>query len=295
MNPKLKKTLLTALKITVSLSLMVWVLWQLDWVEINLMFQKANIFFFGLAIVFYIVSQMLSVVRFNLFVRKAGIRISFMPNSQLYLLGMFYNFFIPGGIGGDAYKVYTLSKAYKKSLKSLGKVVFLDRFVGLIAIGFIIVLLVSFIEVPFPDYLKWTGITLGILGTSFILRLTHKFFHTHKKRILLGFLYSIIIQSLQLVSVWCIMNSFGVKDDVVIYLTMFLVSSVLSIISFAGLGIREAVFYYGAHWFNFNEDISAIVALSFSLMTAFISFLGIIYLFKKIPLGNPSFNSNKSD
>lgn len=295
MNPKLKKTLLTALKITVSLSLMVWVLWQLDWVEINLMFQKANIFFFGLAIVFYIVSQMLSVVRFNLFVRKAGIRISFMSNSQLYLLGMFYNFFIPGGIGGDAYKVYTLSKAYKKSLKSLGKVVFLDRFVGLIAIGFIIVLLVSFIEVPFPDYLKWTGITLGILGTSFILRLTHKFFHTHKKRILLGFLYSIIIQSLQLVSVWCIMNSFGVKDDVVIYLTMFLVSSVLSIISFAGLGIREAVFYYGAHWFNFNEDISAIVALSFSLMTAFISFLGIIYLFKKIPLGNPSFNSNKSD
>lgn len=265
-----------------------WVLRQLDWKHIGEIFQKANISFFVLSIVFYIASQLVSVVRFNLFIRKVGIRISFWTNSQLYLLGMFYNFFIPGGIGGDAYKVYLLSKAYKKSLKTLGKIVFLDRFIGLLAIGFGIVFLLMFIEIPFPAYLKWIAIVVGFIGVIIILRLTNRFFHTHKKRIYLGFLYSIIVQGLQLISVWCIMQSFGVEGNTIIYLIMFLVSSVLGIVSFAGLGIREAVFYYGAHWFNFNENTSAIIALSFSLMTAAISFIGIIFIFKKISLQNSS-------
>jgi len=284
-NPKLKKSLVTALKITVSLSLMIWVLSKLDWIQIGRVFREANVFYFLAAVVFFIASQFVSVSRFNIFVRTAGIRISFWTNSQLYLLGMFYNFFIPGGIGGDAYKAYMLSKAYKKSLKSLGKIVFLDRFVGLVAIGFAICVMLAFVEIPHYNYLKWIFIVLGILGTAIILRYTHKFFHTHKKRILIGFIYSVLVQGLQILSVWCIMNSFDVQGDAFIYLVMFLVSSVLSIISFAGLGIREAVFYYGAHWFNFDEDISAVIAFSFSIMTMAVSFLGVIYLFKQIPLG----------
>lgn len=291
MNPKLKKTLLTILKIAVSLILMVWVLRQLDWEHIGEIFQEANVFFFGLSIIFYVSSQLVSVARFNLFVRKTGIRISFWTNSQLYLLGMFYNFFIPGGIGGDAYKAYVLSKTYKKSLKSLGKVVFLDRFIGLLAIGFVACLLIIFIKIPFADYLKWIIITIGLIGILVILKLTNKIFHTHKKRIYLGFLYSILVQGLQLLSVWCIMQSFAVHENTIIYLVMFLISSVLGIVSFAGLGIREAVFYYGAHWFSFNENISAIIALSFSLMTAAISFLGIIFIFKKIQFPNSSKSS----
>lgn len=288
MNPKLKKSLLTALKIGVSLSLMIWVLSKLDWTQIGVVFKKADILFFILAIIFFVASQLVSVFRFDLFLRKEGVRISFWVNAQLYLLGMFYNFFIPGGVGGDAYKAYVLSKAYNKSLKSLGKIVFLDRFIGLVAIGFTISILLIFIEVPIHQYLKWLGVILGFLGTLIILKLSNKFFHTHKKRISIGFIYSIFIQVLQLICVWCILKSFNIEGNILMYLTMFLISSILSIISFAGLGIREAVFYYGAHWYHFNEDTSAVIALSFSLMTAAISFLGIIFLFKKIQLENSS-------
>lgn len=286
MNPKLKKSLLTALKIGISLILMIWVLSKLDWTQIGMMFREVNVFYFFLSIIAFVLSQLVAVFRFNLFVRNIGIRISFWTNSQLYLLGMFYNFFIPGGIGGDAYKVYLLSKAYKKSLKTLGKIVFLDRFIGLLAIAFGIVFLIMFIEIPFPEYLKWIAVIGGFIGILIVLKLTNKFFHTHKKRIHLGFLYSIVSQIFQLLCVWLIMQSFGIEGNTIIYLTMFLVSSILSIVSFAGIGIREAVFYYGAHWFNFNEDVSTIIALSFSLMTMAVSFFGIIYLFKKIPLGN---------
>lgn len=261
---------------------MVWVLSKLDWTQIGMMFRKVNIFYFLLSVVFFILSQLVAVFRFNIFVRNIGIRISFLTNSKLYLVGMFYNFFIPGGIGGDAYKIFLLSKAYKKSLKSLGKIVFLDRFIGLVAIGFAICVLLIFIEIPFPNYIKWIAVLGGISGVLIILRLTNKFFHTHKKRIHLGFIYSVISQCMQLLSIWCIMQSFNIEGNTIIYLTMFLVSSILSIVSFAGIGIREAVFYYGAHWFKFNEDTSTVIALSFSLMTMTISFLGIIFVFKQI-------------
>lgn len=288
MNPKLKKSLLTALKIGVSLSLMIWVLSKLDWTQIGVVFTKADILFFILAIIFFVASQLVSVFRFDLFLRKEGVRISFWVNAQLYLLGMFYNFFIPGGVGGDAYKAYVLSKAYNKSLKSLGKIVFLDRFIGLVAIGFTISILLIFIEVPIHQYLKWLGVVLGFLGTLIILKLSNKFFHTHKKRIYLGFLYSVLSQIFQLLCILCIIKSFAIEGNTIIYLTMFLISSILSIVSFAGIGIREAVFYYGAHWFNFNEDSSTIIALSFSLMTMVISFFGIIYVFKEIKFQSPN-------
>lgn len=257
---------------------MVWVLRKLDWTQIGMLFREVNVYYFFISIVFFILSQFAAVFRFNLFVRNIGIRISFWNHSKLYLLGMFYNFFIPGGIGGDAYKVFILSKAYKKSIKSLGKIAFLDRFIGLVAIGFAICVLFIFIEIPFPEYLKWILIVTGIFFIGIILRLTNKFFHTHKKRIYVGFLYSILSQCFQMLCVLFIMLAFKIDSNFIIYLTMFLVSSVLSIVSFAGIGIREAVFYYGAHWLNFNQDTSTIIALSFSLMTMAISFAGIYFV-----------------
>jgi len=256
----------------------------MDWSQIWRMTQNSNPVFLFISVFLFILSQLVSVFRFNLFLRKIGVRISFLTNSKLYLLGMFYNFFIPGGIGGDAYKVFVLSKSHQKPLKSLGQVIFLDRFMGLVAIGFMICGMFIFIQIPFPEYWKWSVAILGILAGGFILKLVIKFFHTHKKRIYLGFIYSVCIQLLQLASVWFILKSFDLEGNPMVYLLMFLVSSLLSIVSFAGLGIREAVFYYGATWFDFNPDLSASVALSFSLMTALVSFFGIIFQFRKINL-----------
>src|SRR5690625_7866997 len=87
---------------------------------------------------------------------------------------MFYNFFIPGGVGGDAYKTYLLSKSFDKSLKRIGKLVFVERFLGLIAIGFILSILSLFIKTPFT-YLINLGIFISAcLVTFFVLKLLNK-------------------------------------------------------------------------------------------------------------------------
>ncbi len=39
---------------------------------------------------------------------------------------MFYNLFLPGGIGGDAYKGYVLKKKYEVKTKSVVSILVLD-------------------------------------------------------------------------------------------------------------------------------------------------------------------------
>lgn len=283
-KPNWKKILSTAFKISVSVILIAVVLKKLDWEEISATVRKSDPFFFGAAVLLFVLSQLISVFRFDIFIRKAGVRLDFKTNTRLYLLGMFYNFFIPGGVGGDAYKAVLISKSHNKSLKRIGKIVFIERFVGILAIGFVICLLVLFIRTEIPYYWNLILSVIGIIGCFIILRLVIRFLYANPKRVYLGFYYSLLVQAAQLASVLLILKSFGVTEHYLIYLLLFLVSSVLSVISFAGVGIREAVFFYGAQIFQFNADTSTMVALSFSLMTMAVSFVGIIYMFRKINL-----------
>jgi len=283
-KPKLKKQFVTTIKILVSLGLIALVFSKLDWSGVRLILKSANPIYFAGAVIFFLISQLISIFRFNIFMRKVGVRLSFEANSKLYLLGMFYNFFLPGGVGGDAYKAFALSKSHKKSLKKIGQVVFVERFLGIVAIGFVLGLLILFLKTEYSYFWNLGIAFCGIISTIIILKLIIRFLHTYKKRVYIGFFYSVLIQIAQLICIFCILKSFGIDDNYLIYILLFLTSSILSVISFAGLGIREAVFFYGAHFFNFDQDISATVALAFSIITAIISFVGIIFLFKPIKM-----------
>lgn len=286
MNQKIKKWIINFLKIGLSAGLIYLVFSQLDWEELSGLIGSANLFYFMAAFLVFVFSHLLSVIRFNIFIRNIGIRMDFLTNTRLYLLGMFYNFFLPGGVGGDAYKVYLLKNAYQKSIKKTGQVIFVERLIGLIAICFLIALFILFIKSPFSYY--WNlglGIS-GILITLPILKLIIRFMHIYKKRVYIVFALSILIQTAQLLSVWLVLEAFHVQGHYLVYLMFFLISSILSIFSFAGVGIREAVFYYGAQWFQFNSDLSTGVALAFSVFTAVVSFSGMIYLIRPINFHN---------
>lgn len=286
MKPKLKKNLATAIKIAIS-AVLIWLVFsKMDWKQIGELLWTVNLFYFFLAIVFFLLSQIISIIRFDVFIRKIGIRMSFGVNAQLYLLGMFYNFFLPGGVGGDAYKVYLLNKSHQKSLKKIGELIFIERFIGVLAIGFMACIILFLMSAPFGEIWNFSAGILGIILTLVAIKLLVRYLHSHKKRVHLVFGYSLMVQLAQLLSVFFILSAFHIKDSYLIYMFLFLVSSVLSVISFAGIGIREAVFFYGGQWFGFNPDVSAGIALTFSLFGAVVSFFGIIYLFKPIGLKN---------
>lgn len=207
---------------------------------------------------------------------------SFANNARLYLLGMFYNFFIPGGIGGDAYKVIALNRHYDQSVKTLTTAVFFDRFIGLCAIFILICLGIVFIPIDIPLWIKVLFFSTGIIGALIGPAILGRIFTKFKEAFYPTLLISFIIQLFQIGTIVLALLATHPDHNIMVYVLIFLVSSVLSIVSFAGIGIRETVFYYAAQYLNFNPDISAGIALIFSVITLITSLFGAIYLFRKI-------------
>ena len=58
--------------------------------------------------VVYLVTQLISVVRWTVLARPVGIKTPFTDLLRYYLIGMFLNLFAPGTVGGDVSRIYYL-------------------------------------------------------------------------------------------------------------------------------------------------------------------------------------------
>jgi len=80
------------------------------------------VFFLILALIAFVISKIIASWRLKIYFKNIFIRLTEQTNLKLYWLGMYYNLFLPGSIGGDAYKVLLLKKKLaqlpKNSLKS---------------------------------------------------------------------------------------------------------------------------------------------------------------------------------
>ena len=286
MNPKTKKYIVTGLKLSISFILIYYVFFvKLHIFDILQNYKNANWFYIGLAVILYVISQALSVFRLDYYFRDINLDLSYKSNARLYFLGMFYNTFVPGGIGGDAYKVYILNKNYKISLKEISQAVFLDKIIGMFAMVLIIIFLIyltNLTEYPWIQYGALGSSLVGFIAVPFILGII---FPKHKRTFFNSMIYSIVLQLIQVGMLYFVLEGLNIHPEhFSIYLLIFLVSGILSIISFSGFGIREAVFMYAAQRFNFDETLATSAAFIFSIITISISFVGIIYLFKGVKI-----------
>src|SRR6187200_522820 len=96
--------------------------------------KKADYRWIGAAFVAYLVVELAAVIRWNILLKVQQIHLSNARVGALFLIGMFYNQFLPGGTGGDIMKSYLLLKETPgKATGALLAVVF-DRMVGLVAL-----------------------------------------------------------------------------------------------------------------------------------------------------------------
>ena len=282
MKKSWRKPLFTTIKILVSLGLLYFVFTKIDWDLLAEEWRIANKFLLFIGFISFLISQVLSVLRVDLYFKKAEIQLSFINNLRLYLLGMFYNFFIPGGVGGDAYKVIALNKHFDQPVKTITSAVFFDRFIGLCAICVLICLGIVFIPLDIEFWIKSIIFSIGLIGAIVGPYILGLLFPRFKSVFYPTLLYSFVIQAFQIGTIVFSLLAIHPNANIFTYILIFLVSSVLSVVSFAGIGIRETVFYYSASYLNFNPDVSAGVALIFSFITLITSLFGAIYLFKRI-------------
>ncbi|WP_114748655.1 lysylphosphatidylglycerol synthase transmembrane domain-containing protein [Pleomorphovibrio marinus] len=237
-----------------------------------------------LAWLLFVISKIFCAFRLNVYFRDIGINISQLKNIKLYGIGMFYNLFLPGGIGGDGYKVYLLNKTHDSSIKQLLNAVLLDRGNGLAVLLFLLfgIMLFLNLEWPLPITFAMAG-TLGMLavppGLFLVMRL---FFPSFMGSILSTTGYSFLNQVIQLFSAFFILLSLGIQSHYLEYLFVFLLSSTVSVLplTIGGVGARELVFVFAHDYVGIDKNAAVAFSLLFFVITAFTSFSGAFLRFR---------------
>ena len=283
MTEKLRKKGITALKLIISAVLIYFIFTKIELKDVLQTLKKSDLFYLLLALLFFVLSKVLSAFRTNLYFHQIGAKISQLSNLKLYLLGMFYNLFLPGGIGGDAYKGYVIQKEYQPGTKKVVSSLLLDRLSGMLLL-FVYACVLALLSKNefFQSFseLILAAIPLSVLVFWFVNK---TFFPTTLPVFWKSVGFSALVQLAQLVSVLFILKSLSVSLDIIEYLFVFLVSSIVSVIplTIGGIGSREVTFLYGAKWLGLDESTSIGISFAFFLITALTSLFGVIYHFKK--------------
>jgi uncharacterized protein (TIRG00374 family) len=131
----MKKTLLTILQLAVTGALLYWVFHDpAVRAAMGLAIREADYRWIIGAIIAYVIVEFAAVVRWQILLRVQGINLSNARITGLFIIGMFYNQFLPGGTGGDIVKTYLLWKETPGKKPGALLAVLFDRMVGLIAL-----------------------------------------------------------------------------------------------------------------------------------------------------------------
>ncbi len=274
---KFKKYLQTFLKFVITGLALYFVFRKIDIDQTKKILSEVQLLYLIPATIFFISSKIASSYRLNQYFKAIPLELSEEYNLKLYWIGMFYNLFLPGGIGGDGYKVYLLNKHYMAGIKQLVAATLIDRISGLMALLFLLLGLSIFI-IPLPflvgfDWLIYIGLILGYPAYYIFNKL---FFKSSIHKILITSIYSIAVQGLQIVSAYFILLSLGITENILAYQILFLASSIVAVLPFTigGVGARELTFILGHQYLGVDQNAAVAFSLLFFLITALVSLYG---------------------
>jgi hypothetical protein len=265
------------LKISITVLAGYVVVRKIDLEETKNTLLSADLLWLLLALVLFNISKWISAVRLNGFFSVAGLDLSFRYNLILYYVGMFYNLFLPGGIGGDGYKVYLLHRNFKTPVGTLISATLLDRLNGMVALVFLALLLMLPLDLPDTGIpvLLFLILLIGIVYPVFYL-IVRVFFKKFSGYFIEPNLFSLGVQLCQLISAFFILRSLGIQNLYLAYMVLFLLSSIVAVLPFTigGIGARELVFIFGANYLMIDRNTAVAFSLLFFVLTAVSSFAG---------------------
>ncbi len=280
MTSKQKSWAKAALRILVSATAMVFVFRSIDWPQMRSILSAADLLLLAAAILLFAASKISSAFRLQVYFRNMDLYISDWRNLKLAWLGMFYNLFLPGGIGGDGYKVYVLHKESGKSVKLLGAGVLIDRISGMAALTFLALVGIALLDVPnWPNWITTVSWVLAALAFPVLYALKRLVFPSFVARFGVTTLFSLVTQALQLICVFFILWSLGLDSQYLEYQVLFLASSVVAVLPFTigGVGARELTFLAGYQYVGIDKNLAVALSLLFFLITLGVSVFGAFF------------------
>ncbi|TLU85888.1 MAG: flippase-like domain-containing protein [Chlorobium sp.] len=275
----LKKLLKPLLQILVTALALYLVLRKTDVAKLLDIIRSANLWYLLLSLIFFNISKLFNAIRLNRFFRAIGIELSPMYNIKLYYLGMFYNLFLPGGVGGDGYKIYVLQKNHGMKMINVFHAVLWDRICGIVALVFLSVtlLLPSTFALKLPNLVPWAWAVLAAIYPLALL--LNKLFYKQFIGIFpIVALESMLVQITQVIAAFFILLAISVHANHIDYLAIFLMSTVATIlpITIGGAGAREVTFYYLLNFIRLETNPGVALSLIFFGISAISSLAGIL-------------------
>lgn len=242
---------------------------------------KASVGWLIIATLLFILSKFFSALRLNVFFQAAGIRISHAINLRLYLLGMFYNLSLPGGIGGDGYKLYWIKKHTGQEIKRIFWSLMSDRLSGLLALFVLAISGIYLTPLSGQGFATWIWLLIPLSGVTALL-LLKKFLPYFAPVFARTSLLSLGVQLSQVLSAMALLMALQVEHHFASYIFLFLVSSIAASlpITIGGAGSREIVFVLGAEWLHLDTSISLTISLLFFSITVLVSLTGLYLMLR---------------
>lgn len=231
-------------------------------------------------------SKIIAAFRLNRFYKIIGVYLTSRYNLLLYYIGMFYNLFLPGSVGGDAYKVFILQEQERGRTKPLLFATLLDRISGLAMLALLtfglILLRKDLTGISYLYPLAWSGLLLTTPAYWLLKRIVF----TRFMPVLWPTLFlSFWVQLGQLICAYFILMALGIQGVYLDYLILFMVSSVVAVLPFTigGVGARELVFLYGYRFLVIDESLAVAFTFLFFSILAVSSLPGLVFSFSPLP------------
>lgn len=273
----MKSFLKAFLKILLSVAALYYVYTKIDIRQVIDIFMNVDYLLLIVSLIFFVLSKIVSAWRLNYFFDAINVKLKNRSNLQLYLLGMYYNLFLPGGIGGDGYKVWIMNKKFNTKLKDLFWSVLLDRVNGVFVLFLLALLMVPLLSLS--TEIKLYAILLVPISLVVYIIINRKFFRNLFSVIIPTTLLSTLVQVLQLFSALLILFANESIEHPTAYLFLFLISSIVAAlpITIGGIGSREITFLFGAKLLHLDINLSIALSLIFYVITLIVSLGGIYF------------------
>ena len=228
----------------------------------------------------FVASKLLAARRLNQFFHRIGVPLNEPENLRLYWLGMFYNLFLPGGIGGDGYKVYLLHRRFRAPTRLLVGAVLLDRISGVAAL--LVLANIFFVLTPYPLPYKPALLLLIPVLVAVYFWAVQRFFADFAPILISTSWQALLVQVAQVLCALCLLLALHAADQRLNYLLIFLVSSVASVLplTIGGVGARELTFLFGAQFLHIDLPIAVALSLVFYVLSALTALPGALVSFQ---------------
>jgi len=280
-------------------------------------FATANYSWISLALLVYLFTQIISAVRWAALARPLGIETPFNDLLKYYLIGMFFNLFAPGTVGGDVSRIFYLVR--DKEAHAEGRAVttmhaaisvLMDRAIGMIVLVWLGAAgLLLFPQYAVPSSVRWITLLLaaGFVGAILLLpllrrvlpedshplvvkiRLALRSYRTQWRALAVAALLSLVVHLIQAWMHFVMGRALGLDIPYSFCIILYpLVGTFAAIpVSLNGLGLREGGYIYLLAVIGIGTEAAIAFGLLLFLVVALDSLIGgIVFLLQKSP--NPA-------